>query len=266
MTLVDVLIIIGLLIGVYQGYKSGALKYIVDLIILFISMVISSFLSPLISNFLYRYLPFFNLISDAKGLKAINIIIYRVLIYIVIMLVFVKIFKTILRKLNLEEKIMDSVVASNLLGRIIGSVLGLPFAFLVLHSVLLVAYIPLANIDNESNFAERIIYNVPLVSKNNRNVYDSELEVKELLSSDLNNEDGFTELNEEILNVLINNEIIKEENAEILQEKDKLTGDKKDLNSLLDELFKDNDSDEVDEEYYEEDEEYFEEDEEYYEE
>ena len=248
MTLVDVLIIIGILIGVRNGFRNGAIKQLTDVLFLYVSMIGASLLSGFIANFLYSYLPFLNLLGSAKGLKTINILIYRVLIYIILIFVFLKIIRKILYKFKIDERIANATIRANIPSKIVGTILGVPMALLVIHNVILSTHIPIFNVDLESNIAGTVMEYVPLVSSKNSVIYNAEIEVLELIKSDSNNEDEYEELNEEILVVLMDYEIVSEDSAMILEEKEKLLGTKK-TKSYFDNLFDGND----DEDDYEDD-------------
>lgn len=252
MTLVDVLIIIGILIGVRNGFRNGAIKQLTDVLFLYVSMIGASLLSGFIANFLYSYLPFLNLLGSAKGLKTINILIYRVLIYIILIFVFLKIIRKILYKFKIDERIANATIRANIPSKIVGTILGIPMALLVIHNFILATHIPIFNVDLESNIAGTVMEYVPLVSSNNYAIYDSEMQVLELIKSDSNNEEEYESVNEEILMVLIDNEIISDDSASTLEEKEKLLGNKK-TKSYFDNLFDDNDDDYEDDDYEEDD-------------
>ena len=81
MSIYDGLVILILVFGLFLGYQRGFLKQTVDFVVLLITMIIASPLSKLLCKLLYPVLPFFNFSGDAKGLKAINLIVWRLIIY-----------------------------------------------------------------------------------------------------------------------------------------------------------------------------------------
>ena len=83
MSVTDILILLVILLGAYFGYVNGFLKQLSDTIILYVSMILSSLISKIISNLIYGFVPFLNFTGKAQGLKSINVIFYRILIYLI---------------------------------------------------------------------------------------------------------------------------------------------------------------------------------------
>ena len=83
----DIVIILLGIGGLYLGYKYGAFKIISEFITILIGTVVASFINGYICSFLYKFLPFLNLFGNYRGLKSLNILIYKVFIFIGIILI-----------------------------------------------------------------------------------------------------------------------------------------------------------------------------------
>lgn len=180
MTYIDIIIIILILLGLTLGYSEGIYKTILDIFVLFISMVISSIVSKPISESLYSILPFIKI----GGLYSVNLIIYRLIVYLLICLIIFGIYQFILRKTEFDDKLVKENISLNIFVRIIGSILGMPFVILILYNVMLFVNLPIINLNgiNNSLLVPRIIERTVIVSNNNIDLYMAEEDTKSIIS------------------------------------------------------------------------------------
>ena len=117
MEIVNIVVIALLLFGVYLGYQRGLLKELTDFLILFLSSLLSGKLSDVLVGLLYKYIPFLNFNGKSEGLKSINIIFWKLVLYLLLLVVIIFIFNKIINKTKLSSKILDSMVETNLILR-----------------------------------------------------------------------------------------------------------------------------------------------------
>ena len=218
--MINIFLILIFLIGIIIGYKYGAHVIIYSFILLFVSMIVSSFISKYACDFLYKFLPFFNLNGKSMGLKSLNILIYRVVIYIFLLLLVIVLIDTLSNKLKIKDKLIDHMVEASKISQIVGAVTSLFLSFIVAFNILLIIGLPNINIKNVNGKYVDIIYNkVPFASKNLKNVYDSYESVKDLVNSSENNKKSYKQVNESIIDILVQNEVISEDKINDLDNK-----------------------------------------------
>lgn len=235
MSIFDVLIIFIILFGMYLGLQRGIVKEATDFGALLISMIIAAPLSKLLCNLLYPVLPFFNFIGGTKGLKSLNIILWRLIIYFLIIIILLAIIKNILLKLGLLSKISDSIVEAGLISKILGAVMAFPLMIIFLYNILIIANVPFISLDlvNESEGAKIILEKTPIISSQNRSIYISENYASDIISSKYNTDKNYKKANEKIVKRLISNNLVSEKMVDKLTKKKKIVGKRK---TVVDEI------------------------------
>ena len=230
MNYVDILLIIIMVFGLYLGWTAGFFKSIIDLITFYVCSIISNIISSLIINPLYTALPFLNLAGKSEGIKAINIIVWRVVIYIFILIVLLLIISSISKKFKVREFLLDSMVDTSLILRIFGVLFFFPITIIFLLHLILFFNLPIFNLKDikESKVANTIMTEVPVISSLDKKIYESENYAIEQINGD-NPKETYKDINDDILNNLIDNGIVKSSASDKLESK--LVGERGESNN-----------------------------------
>lgn len=222
----DGVIVLIALFGIYIGFQQGFIKQILDLIIIFLSSYLASIISKPISDALYNILPFFNFTGKAQGLKSLNIILWRVLIYIIIIIIIMSIISKILKKTGLQAKITDAMVEANFISKIVGAIVSIPLMLVFIYNLLLVLMLPNINLTfvGRSNFTNIILKSTPVLAKQNSSLYESELFALERINEEDNNIDEYSAVNDDIIECILENKLASDKKVEKLMAEEKLLG------------------------------------------
>ena len=226
----NVIVVLIFLFFIYNGYKEGALRQVVNLLIYFISSVIAGFISDITVGFLYNYLPFLNFIGKSEGIKAINIIFWKLVIYALMVFGLVFLIKKLMLKTKLEDKLIDNEVMAGTTSKIFGAVLSLLVAFVITFNVCLIILSPNLNLKsvNSSKLVKFVMKNTPVLSKMNGNLYKNESWIINRINKDDNTIDGFKDVNDDIVSHMSETNLVNEKTITNLESKDKLVGTRKD--------------------------------------
>lgn len=234
MSILDGVLLLIILLILYLGYQRGIIKQASDFIVLLISMLLSSFLSKLLCKLLYPILPFFNFYGDIKGIKSVNLIIWRLIVYIILLVLIILIIRRILIKLKLQNKIKESEVEAGLISKLFGIIMSVFLSIIFLYNLLLVINVPLFNINlKESKISNFILEKTIIISKQNEDVYLSENYAKTII---YDNNDTFEVKNDKILNEMLKDNLVTKNVLLKLEEKGKLVGKTK---TIIDEIEED---------------------------
>ncbi len=226
MSIYDGLVILILVFGLFLGYQRGFVKQAVDFVVLLITMIIASPLSKLLCKLLYPVLPFFNFSGDAKGLKAINLIVWRLIIYFLLIAIILLIVRRIFIKLKWAAKIRDAIVDANFVSKILGIIMSVPLTIIVLYNVLIIVNVPLINfsLKDESALSKFVLEKTLIVSSENKDLYLSSNYARKQVFSKANTDENFENINAKIANNMVKNNLTTDEMLEELEDKDKLLG------------------------------------------
>ena len=234
MSILDGVLLLIILLILYLGYQRGIIKQASDFIVLLISMLLSSFLSKLLCKLLYPILPFFNFYGDIKGIKSVNLIIWRLIVYIILLVLIILIIRRILIKLKLQNKIKESEVEAGLISKLFGIIMSVFLSIIFLYNLLLVINVPLFNINlKESKISNFILEKTIIISKQNEDVYLSENYAKTII---YDSNDTFEVKNDKILNEMLKDNLVTKNVLLKLEEKGKLVGKTK---TIIDEIEED---------------------------
>lgn len=229
MGIIDIIVMIIFLFGLYIGYQKGVIKQISDLIILFISSFLAGRISDILFGILYNFLPFFNFNGKSEGLKSINIILWKLILYLLIIILLIFSIKKILFKLKLTDKIMDSIVEANLLSKILGVIISIPLMIILIFNVSLLMLSPNFNMTkvNNSKLVSLILKKTPVLSKENNNLHNNQKYIIKRINKKDNTLENYEQVNNDIIDNIINTNLVSKEKIEKLKEKDKLLGTRK---------------------------------------
>ena len=201
MGVTDFIIIALMLFSLYLGFQSGFFKQLNDLIILIVVTLVSGLLSDLLIVYVLKYVPFFNFVGTAQGLKSINIILWKLILYILIIFIIIYIIRKIYIKSGLEEKLNNTIVEANIISKIGGMVVSVPLIMLLYFNVILILLSPNFNIKylKDSKVSSFIMEKTPVFSSLNNNLYENEVFIIELLNQDEITKENYESINDDIL-------------------------------------------------------------------
>ena len=227
MNYIDIIFIIVTLIGIYVGYNGGFYKIMSDVVIFFVASYISSLLTNLLFDKVITYLPFFNFWGASEGIKSINIIVWKVILYVLLIVILSLIINKILAKTGIQEKLDEKIITMRKWGRYLGCLFVIPFMMVLLFNVVLVLGMPIFNMSSihESSISKFLTNNMILIKNTTKSLHDSEKYAIKLIN-DGNTIETYSSINDDILDYLENKELISSESIEKLKSDKKLTGTK----------------------------------------
>ncbi len=238
MGIIDMLIIVIIVFGMYLGYRNALFKELSDFIILFISSIVSGLISRLLFNGLYKFLPFFNFYGNVKGLKSINIIFWQLILYVLILFIIILVIKRIYVKTGIEEKIKDSMVESNIITRLLGLIVSPLLMVTLMFNVILVFLAPNFNLEilNNSKGASMIMEKMPILSSQNNKTYVNEKYIIKRINKSDNKDSNYKKVNNDIINNMVSTDLISKDKINVLNKKNKLVGKRKTvMDKIIDE-------------------------------
>lgn len=225
MSVVDIVILIFLGFGALIGFKRGFTRQLVSLIGIFAILILSFILKNPISIFFYNNLPFFNFGGIFKDITVLNILLYEVIAFFVVFFVLSILFKILVCFTKIFEKVLKATIIlgipSKILGGIVGGIKTLIYIFIAMY----VLSLPTFNLSiiEESKIGNTILDKTPILGSicdDTLVVFNEIIELKD----EYENTDNVKEFNQKTLNIMIDNKIITEENAQNLIDKGKIKG------------------------------------------
>ncbi len=231
MGVIDIIIILVFVFGGYLGYQRGFIKGLSDFVVLFVTSFLAGKISDLLFGMLYKIFPFFNFSGKSEGLKAINIILWKLILYILIIIIMIFLIRKFYIKFKIKNKIMDSMIEANMITKIFGVVISIPLTLILLFNIMLVGLSPNFNLTsvNDSKLASTIMEKTPVLSKENINLYRNQKYIIERINEDDNTIENYKNINNDIVNNIINTSLVSEDKIEFLEKKNKLIGTRKEL-------------------------------------
>lgn len=235
MSIYDGLLLLILVFFVFLGFQRGFIKQVSDFVVLLISMIIAAPLSKLICNLTYKVLPFFNFMGDAKGLKTLNLILWRLIIYFLIILIIIFIVSRIFAKFKISNKIRESMVEQNIVSKILGAIMSVFLGVIVLYNALMIINTPFIefNLNKESKVSKFIMEKTLVISSLNKDVYKTSNYAKKIVHSKKNTDKNYKNVNIMIINNMIVNDLVSSDLAIELNDDGKLQGKRK---TVIDEI------------------------------
>lgn len=236
MEIVNIVVIALLLFGVYLGYQRGLLKELTDFLILFLSSLLSGKLSDILVGLLYKYIPFLNFNGKSEGLKSINIIFWKLVLYMLLLVVIIFIFNKIINKTKLSSKILDSMVETNLITRVLGALVSVPLILTFIFNISLILSSPNFNFVsmNNSKLVYVIMTKTPVLSRKNMNLYANERYVIKRINEEDNTILNYKNVNDDIIKYMLKTKLINDDKMKDLEKLNKLLGTRKEKDSSKD--------------------------------
>ena len=164
--IVDALIILFLAIGLFVGYKRGAIGMLIGLVSTILVFYLSYYFRKPLAAVLYTRMPAINLGSGFENVFSINILFYNVVAFILLFVILSAIFGIIIKVGNLFSKLVDKTVVLTLPSKLIGMFIGLLESY-VFCFIFLLVFSSIAfsnNYINSSKLTNIILSKTPLTT------------------------------------------------------------------------------------------------------
>lgn len=212
MNIIDSVLILFLLFGAVLGFKRGVIKSVISFVGIIIVVLLSLYLKDILASFLYTNFAFFN-----TGIKAINIIIYQVIAFLIVFIILYSILKLIIKVSGLIELLLKFTVILSIPSKILGAIFGFfefyIFAFIILFTIS--TFNIQSSIIEGSKLNDKILNNTPVLTNSLGNSYNAMKELTNLKNNDENS-------NEKAIEIIKNYNIIDEKNINKLLEKGRI--------------------------------------------
>ena len=229
MNIVDIIIIIGIILGALTGFHRGFFKQTVVFIGTILVIVIAFVLKNPLSIVMYQNLPFFKL----WGLTSLNILLYEVLAFIIAVSILSIVFAILIKITGIIEGVLKATVILALPSKLLGLLVGIIESIVILYVILLVVSLPVfkAPYINESKYTKLILTKTPVMSGIAEKLVTSFNEVKDSIiyvGTDIKDVKG---TNTKIVEVLLKNKITTTDSIKLLADNNKI--EINDLEGLL---------------------------------
>jgi len=233
--IVNAVLILFLVLGVYDGYKKGFLEQSVKLIGVVGALVVAYLLKDPISVLMYTHLPFFNVGGLFKGVSAINIVIYEIIAFIGVFVILLIVLKIICQVTKIVDHLLSLIAFIGVPNKILGAVMGFveSVIFLYFASFIFLFCANFFGFEVKPSFANDIV-DLPILKNTFGSLLDSVDEIASMAKEYEDKQDK-SEFNYKTMEILMKYDIISEENVKILIDSSKLELTEEQVNSLLDE-------------------------------
>ncbi len=222
MQIVDIIIILMIILGAVVGFKQGFIKKTTSFLGTFLVVVLSFMLKNPLSVVMYENLPFFKFGGIIRGIDIINILIYELLAFIIVAAALTFILRILLVLTGLVEKLLKMTIFLSIPSKILGIFIGALEYYVYIFLALVFLNLPAFNIEivRESNLANKILDNTPILSNLVGPTVDTYTEVYETLH-DVNNMSN-VEINEKLLVIFLDKGVITVDSAQKLIDMNKI--------------------------------------------
>ena len=222
MQIVDIIIILMIILGAVVGFKQGFIKKTTSFLGTFLVVVLSFMLKNPLSVVMYENLPFFKFGGIIRGIDIINILIYELLAFIIVAAALTFILRILLVLTGLVEKLLKMTIFLSIPSKILGIFIGALEYYVYIFLALVFLNLPAFNIEivRESNLANKILDNTPILSNLVGPTVDTYTEVYETLH-DVNNMSN-VEINEKLLVIFLDKGVITVDSAQKLLDMNKI--------------------------------------------
>lgn len=214
--LIDILIILFILVGGFIGAKRGFTKEVVTVVGLILVFILSFLFKDLLADVMLKYLPFFKF----NGLTSLNILLYESLSLVILIGIFSSILNALINLTSIFEKLLDVTIILGFASKIAGFVLGC-LEYIAISFILLTFFSVKVNV-KDSNVSNYILNHTPFLSNVCSDTINTVNDINDLRERYKDQENKESELNYEILNLMIKNKLISEEKVTELINDNKL--------------------------------------------
>lgn len=222
MNVADIVILIALALGAVAGFKAGVIKKTVDFLGIFIIIILSFYLKNYLSVLMYENLPFFSFGGFIKGIEAVNVLLYEAMAFFAVFIALLFFLKSLLLITGLVEKILKATVILSIPSKILGIIVGAIEAYVYVFLALVILTLPIIKLPyvRESKIGNFMLNNTPILSGISEEMIDIYGNVYTILTEKDNKSNE--ELNEEVITLLIDKQVLSNESAKKLVDKNKI--------------------------------------------
>lgn len=222
MNIVDIIIILMIILGAVVGFKAGVIKKTTSFLGTFLVVVIAFSLKNPLSVLMYENLPFFKFGGLIKGIDVINILVYELLAFIIVAAALTFVLKVLLMITGIIEKLLKMTIFLSIPSKILGIFVGTLEYFVYVFLILVFLNLPAFNIKvvKESEYANKILNNTPVLSSLVGTTVDTYTEVYNIMHDNKNMSD--VEINEKVLDMFLDKGVITVDSAEKLIDMNKI--------------------------------------------
>lgn len=199
--LIDILIILLILTGGYIGAKRGFSKQIVTVVGFVLVLILSFLLKDKVANLLMRFCPFFKF----DGLTSLNILLYEALSVILLMILFESIVNIVINLTTWFEKILDRTIILGVVSKIIGFILGV-IEYIAISFILL-TFVSIKINTTNAKLSIFILNHTPILSSYCDSTIKTINDISDLREKYQDNKNN-TQMNQEILDLMVDNKVI----------------------------------------------------------
>ena len=223
MNIVDVVIIMGLLLGGVTGAKNGFFRQSVVLIGTILCFILAWVFKNPIANFLSFTLPFFNFAGPFEGLTSLNIVMYQLIAFLLLLSLFSAILAIIIKATGVFEKILNFTIILGIPSKILGFIVGVIEAYVIIFAVLFFVNQPAVNLEivKESTFSPKIVNSSPGLSNIVGNMNDAVNDIYDI-TKDYNINQNTNSFNKKVINSLLEHKVIDRDYLDKLVSKGKI--------------------------------------------
>lgn len=223
MNIVDVVIIMGLLLGGVTGAKNGFFRQSVVLIGTILCFILAWVFKNPIANFLSFTLPFFNFAGPFEGLTSLNIVMYQLIAFLLLLSLFSAILAIIIKATGVFEKILNFTIILGISSKILGFIVGVIEAYVIVFVVLFFVNQPAVNLEivKESTFSPKIVNSSPGLSNIVGNMNDAVNDIYDI-TKDYNINQNTNSFNKKVINSLLEHKVIDKDYLDKLVSKGKI--------------------------------------------
>lgn len=221
--MIDIICVIVIGLFAYLGWRRGFIRTAVSLLGTVIVYIIAWSLKDVLADFLIEHFSFFNYAGLFNGITSINILVYKVVAFLIIFVVLYCILNILMNAAKLVEKLIKITVIfalpSKILGALLGFIEGVTTVFLVAFCLY---HFPLSTkMINDSKVAIIILERTPILGDMAVSTTLALEDIDKILIAAQNNENK-EEANFRVLHQLIYYKIISPDAAQKLIDDKKL--------------------------------------------
>ena len=219
MNIIDIIIIIYILLSGIIGYKRGVFKELVLCLgTILVFYLAYQFKDPL-CEFLLLKLPMFDFPNLFKGAITLNILVYQLLAFMIVLAVLLIIFNVIVSITGIFEKILRITIILGIPSKILGFLVGLVEGYVITFVVLFFLTQPAFSFDlfMNSKYSNMILTSSPVLT----NITSDTVDLVENIY-ELKDEKDTNILNSKILDMMLENGMVKYEVVKQLKDDEKI--------------------------------------------
>lgn len=222
MQIVDIIIILMIILGAVVGFKQGFIKTTTSFLGTFLVAIIAFALKNPLSVIMYENLPFFKFGGLIKGIDVINVLVYEIIAFLVVAAALTFVLRVLLTLTGLIEKLLKLTIFLSIPSKILGIFVGALEYYVYVFLALVILNLPAFNLEiiRDSNLANKILNNTPILSSLIGSTVDAYTEVYNIMHNNENLRDS--EINEKVLDMFLEKKIITVDSAQKLVDMNKI--------------------------------------------